>query len=104
MNGLLEKTVSIDVPSESQLKVPNNQKGLAQWKSAKQLTLNYSKQGPDEEWIVTEKTDEVEVKFGKGKLRRLQTAIAEIPKGKGDFAISDSDDENILYFWWNLEK
>jgi hypothetical protein len=46
----------------------------------------------------------IEIQFGKEKLTELQNAINGIPKGNGDFAISDQNEENILYFWWNLEK
>ncbi|KAA3439777.1 hypothetical protein [Rufibacter hautae] len=99
-----KKTVPTEVPTKLQLKVPNYQQGLASWRAAKYLTLNFKKQGQISEWNITENGEEVEVRFGVGKLNQLRTAIAGIPQGKGDFAISDSDEENILYFWWNLEN
>jgi hypothetical protein len=95
-----KKTLTTEEPTQAQLNVPNNQRGQAGWKSAQQLTLNSRKLESDDFWAVIENNGDVEIQFGKGKLKKLRTAIAEIPLGKGDFAISDTKEENILYFWW----
>lgn len=95
-----KKNLITEEPTQAQLNVPNNQHGQADWKSAQQLTLNSRKLESDDFWAVIEDNGDVEIQFGKGKLKQLRTAIAEVPLGKGDFAISDTIEENILYFWW----
>ncbi len=54
--------------------------------------------------MISKNDNGIEIQFGKAKLTELQNAIKGIPKGNGDFAIFDHNDENILYIWWNLEK
>ncbi|WP_157471551.1 hypothetical protein [Marinifilum fragile] len=99
-----KKTISTELPTESQLKVPNNRNGVASWKSKSNLTLNCKTSESENYWKINELDDGIEIQFGKAKLTELQNAINGIPKGNGDFAITDQHEENILYFWWNLEE
>jgi len=99
-----KKIISTELPTETQLKIPNNNIGLAKWKSKPKLTLNYKKGESENHWLITETDNGVEIQFGKTKLVDLKNTINGIPKGEGDYAISDLDDNNILYFWWNSEK
>ncbi len=99
-----KKTISTELPTESQLKVPNNQNGAASCKSKPNLTLNCKTSESENYWKVIELDNGIEIQFGKAKLTELISAIIEIPKGKGDFTITDQNDMNVIYFWWNLDK
>ena len=52
-------------------------------------------------WETTRTIDELEISFGKEKLKRLKDAIISIPHGKGDYSIAKGDN-NILTFWWRV--
>lgn len=97
-----QKTILIDLPTQAQLNVPNNQNGNAKWFSKLNLILNFKKLESENHWIIKELDNHVEIQFGKAKLTELQKAIIEVQKGNGDFAVSDEKHENILYFWWNI--
>jgi hypothetical protein len=99
-----KKTFGLEVPTDLQIGVPNNQNGKARWKTVSNLTFNHRKNESINHWLIKTSKNNVEIQFGKNRLTELQAAINGIPHGKGDFAISSHDDENILYFWWNLEK
>ncbi|SDH08093.1 hypothetical protein [Psychroflexus sediminis] len=98
-----KKTLPTTSPTQNQLNVPNNQNGTAQWKSKPNLTLNYKTNESENHWRINELNNGIEIQFGKTKLTELQNAINGIPKGNGDFAICDQNEENILYFWWSLD-
>lgn len=99
-----KKKIVIEIPTDSQLTVPNNQGGRAKWKTISKMTLNCKKTELENHWAITEFGEEIEIQFGKSKLTELQNAIKEVANGRGDYAIADEDDENILNFWWNLDK
>ncbi len=99
-----KKKITTELPTQAQLNVPNNQNGIAKWKSIPNLTLNCKTSESENHWLINELDNGIEIQFGRKKLTELQNAINGIPKGNGDFAISDQNEENILYFWWNLEK
>lgn len=99
-----KKKIMLALPTQAQLNVPNNQNGLAKWKSKPNLILNYKTSESKNHWLISEIDNGIEIQFGKAKLNELQSAINEIPKGHGDFAISDKKNKNILFFWWNLEN
>lgn len=99
-----KKTISTELPTKFQLKVPNNELGLAKWRTKPKLTLNYRKEESKDFWLITETDNGIEIQFGKTKLTDLKNAINRVPKGDGDYAISDMDDKNILYIWWNSVK
>jgi len=99
-----KKKITTEIPTQAQLNVPNNQNRVAKWKSKPNLTLNCKTSESENHWLIKELDNGIEIQFGKEKLTELQNAINGIPKGNGDFAISDQNEENILYFWWNLEK
>lgn len=101
-----KKEIITSIPTEKQIKVPNNQRGLAKWKSISKLILSSKKGIEKNHWKIIEDENEIEIQFGEDKLVELEKAIIGIPNGEGDFAISNSpyDDDNIFYIWWNLEK
>jgi len=99
-----KKKITTELPTQAQLDVPNNQNGIAKWKSKSNLTLNYKTSESENHWRINELDNGIEIQFGKAKLTELKDAIKGIPKGNGDFAISDQNEEYILYFWRNLEK
>ncbi|WP_411895203.1 hypothetical protein [Winogradskyella sp. A2] len=99
-----KKTFGLEMPTDLQIGVPNNQNGMARWKTTSKMTFNHRKNESENHWLIKKSDIGIEIQFGIKKLTELRNAINGIPKGKGDFAISSNDDENILYFWWNLEK
>ncbi len=99
-----KKSFGLEIPNELQISLPNNQNGNAAWKTVSKLTFNHRKNESENHWLIKKSENGIEIQFGINKLTELQNAIKGIPKGEGDFAISSENDENILYFWWNLEK
>ncbi|MDE5419972.1 hypothetical protein L3049_18440 [Labilibaculum sp. DW002] len=99
-----KKTISIKLPTESQVRVPNNKNGTESWKSKTNLILSCKTSESTDYWKIIELNKGIEIQFGKAKLIEFQNAINEIPKRSGDFAISDQNEENILYLWWNLDE
>lgn len=97
------KEIEISIPTENQIKVPNNQNGRAKWKTVSKLILSSKKNIERELWKVIEKETEIEIQFGENKLIEFEKAISGIPKGIGDFTITSDSAENILYLWWNAE-
>ena len=98
------KEIQISNPTENQIKVPNNQKGNAKWKTVSKLILSSKKVAEKELWKVIENETEIEIQFGENKLIEFEKAISGIPKGIGDFAISSDSEEDIVYLWWNFES
>ena len=94
-----KKAIKTELPTQAQLNGVNNQSGIAKWKSKPNLTLNCKTNESRNHWLINELDNGIEIQFGKTKLVELQNAIKEIQKGNGDFAISDKNEENILYFW-----
>lgn len=96
-----KKEIQITIPTENQIKVPNNQNGSAKWITASKLILKLIKKTEKGHWEIIEKETEIEIQFGENKLVEFGKAITGIPKGNGDFAISSDSGESILCFWWN---
>lgn len=94
-----KKNISATIATQAQLSVPNNQNGIAKWKPIKNMTLSCKKSESGNHWLINELDNGIEIQFGKEKLVELQNAIIRILNGDGDFAISDQNEENILYFW-----
>ena len=99
-----KKTFQTIEPNKNQLNVSNNRNGKAEWKSAQNLTLNLKKEIEPDFWEVIDKGNDIEILLGNNSLLKLENSIKRILNNEGDFAISSNDDENILYFWWNLEN
>ena len=99
-----KKEIQTSMPTEYQIKVPNNQNGIAKWKATSKLIFNSKKVEDKNYWKVIEKENEIEIQFGENKLAEFEKAINGIPKGEGDFAISSNSEEDILYLWWNGEQ
>lgn len=102
-NWSSKKSIKTIEPSNNQLNVPNNRNGRAEWKSAQNLTLNLNKEIEPDFWEVIDKENDIEILLGKNSLLKFENSIRRILNNDGDFAISDNEEENILYFWWNLE-
>jgi hypothetical protein len=98
------KRVMLSEPTSKQLGVPNNRGGNARYKPARVLELRFKKFNNEEIWRMAEQESVVILEFGTNKMRELKSAIAGVPEGKGDFGICDAEDENVLFFWWNLDK
>lgn len=99
-----KKEIRLTNPTESQINVPNYEKGNAKAKGMKMLVLNFKKDVEKEYWKIVQKDNEVEIQFGANKAKELKKAIIGIPKGQGDFGIYNTSEEDILYIWWNLDS
>ncbi|MBK9047182.1 MAG: hypothetical protein IPL74_10825 [Bacteroidetes bacterium] len=98
------KLVKVTPPKGKLISIPNNWGGTAAWESVASLKIISTKTVQLNHWRITEKLPIVEIEFGPSSLAKLKQAIAGIPHGIGDFSIGDVSDENLLTFWWNLEK
>jgi hypothetical protein len=96
-----KKEIKTSIPTESQIKIPNNQNGSSKWKATSKLILHFKKNIEKEYWQVIERESEIEIKFGENKLIEFEKAITGITKRNGDFAIFNDSGDSILYFWWN---
>ncbi|MFT7033618.1 MAG: hypothetical protein ACJA2S_002126 [Cyclobacteriaceae bacterium] len=99
-----KKIIQTQIPTSSQFDVPNNQHGKARWETKPSLVLNCEQNQSENLWLIQETDSNIEIKFGRKKLKELQIAIKGIPESKGDYEISDFNDQNTLSFWWNLER
>ncbi len=93
-----KKTVRLALPTDQQINVPNNRN--AKWHSKLILELKYTKSNNDQ-WQLYETNNTIEIIAGNNKLIELCEVLKKIKNNKGDFAISDGNDDNVLYFWWN---
>jgi hypothetical protein len=89
-------------PTDQEIGTPNNRNGIAKWTTKSKIVFSLKTNTTPDYWATTETVDELEISFGKEKLRGLWDAIINIPKGKGDHSIADKDDNNILTFWWRV--
>jgi hypothetical protein len=94
------KTIKAANPT-SQIAVPNNRN--TQWQSKNSIDLTHLK-SESGIWSIDVKRDSIEIKLDVPKLKEFQQAIEKIRIDKGDFAIGDMNDNNILYFWRNPKK
>ena len=99
-----KKSVKTNTPTDNELRVPNNRQGTATWSTKPTITFSMKSNGTSDYWMTEEKKEELEIVFSKDMLKQLRQAIADIPNGKGDISIADSEEENVLTFWWRLEK
>jgi hypothetical protein len=70
---------------------------------AQSLLVVYKK-GRAGMWKMEKINGALELSFDDDTAEKLQRAVERVRNGEGDFAISDSSEENILYFWWFLEN
>ena len=91
------KTLTLTPPGNSQIKTPNNRN--IDWKTKSRLNLIFKKTETSL-WNINVDGDELEINFSTDKLNEFIYAVAQVKAGKGDFAIADAKEENILYFWW----
>jgi site-specific DNA-adenine methylase len=92
------KTVNTENVTKNQVKVCGDYSYI----SAQKLTLNYRK-GSEGLWYIHLDSNNLEISMGDEKLNELESAIKRVKVNEGDFAISDNNEENILYFWWLLK-
>lgn len=93
------KTIAIERATARQVKVIT---GAKPYKWVTELHLQYKK-GEPQLWYTEEKEERLHITFGEREIDLLQTALQRIIKGEGDFAIGDSGQQHLLYFWWFLE-
>jgi hypothetical protein len=95
-----KKDIGIDLPTKKILDGVNNLKGKASWKSIKKLSLQFKKNySEDSIWEISLNNNLLIVTFNSLKLQELKESIIRVNNGSGDFAIADSESNNILYFW-----
>lgn len=94
------KTIQTVQPTEKVVSVANRSNG---YNSKPRLSLKYNEDAPVT-WKLDDSGDELLVTFNSERIIKLQAALQKVKLGEGDFAVADDQDENILYFWWNLEK
>ena len=100
----VSKSFKTSKPTETELLVPNNQNGHAKWITKDFITFCSNNNIASDYWKIKESSNSLELNFGKEMLMKLKEAITNIPLGKGDISISDKNENNILTFWWNLQK
>lgn len=94
-----KKMLKSNPPDIDILNSANNNKGLANWKSETYIILSLRKNEDENFWKIINHEDSLEIQFGINKALEFQKSIEAVFIGKNDFAISDDNDENILYFW-----
>src|SRR5687768_2685000 len=98
------KTITTSQPTSREIDVANNRQGHSRWIARPKITFSLVTKKPANHWLTTETSDELEISFGREKLRELREAIVQIPNAKGDYSIADEYDESIVTFWWRLRK
>ena len=89
-------------PTDKEISVPNNRNGIAKWITKSKIIFSLKTSKTLDYWVITETSDELEISFGKEKLKEFKEAIVKIQNGKGDFSISDEKASNILTLWWRV--
>jgi hypothetical protein len=94
------RTVAVTAPSASVLRVPNFQRGDAQWTAPKKWRVRCDPAA--DSWYFPAEDELVELSFGASYLQMLSESIRGIPRGEGDFSIGAEKDGNLpLWFWWH---
>jgi hypothetical protein len=96
-----KKSMKTSIPTNRQIDVPNDRN--TEWITKSFIDLKYLKLETDQ-WSVNPKEDSLEIVIGKHKIHELKKAIVKVKAGEGDFAISDNEENHVLYFWWSLKK
>jgi hypothetical protein len=96
------KKVLTTRPTDKEISAPNNRNRTAKWTTKSKIIFSLRGNEAPDYWLTTEKMDELEISFGKEKLKTLKDATINIPHGNGDYSIADKDDNNILTFWWRV--
>lgn len=90
-----KKAVLTTIPTEQAETPIKNQV----WQTKPQLVLSFKKFAAAGHWIILSSQDSIEIQFGSSKVKELIKSIEKQLQGNNDFAISDSFENNILYFW-----
>ena len=92
-----KKSILLSTPEISQIEVPNNRN--VNWRTKSKLNLIFKK-NETSVWSIKVPDDVLEISFGSEKMEKFINAVRQVKAGHGDFAISDDNDDNVLYFWW----
>lgn len=93
----VKKAIETNNVTKFKTDIPRN--GNSDWKSKKTIIFNYKKNNYYDYWQIIENGENIEILFDNEKLLKLKESIDNLISGKKDFAISDSNEDNILYFW-----
>jgi len=93
----VKKAIEVNNVTNFQTDIPQNRN--SGWESKKTIIFNYKKNNYFDYWQIIENGQNLEILFDNEKLLKLKESIHNLIFGKRDFAISDSNEENILYFW-----
>jgi hypothetical protein len=93
------RTLRVSSPTQSILAVPNNRS--AAWVAPSKLRIELSEISAC--WRFPLSGEVATLTLGAEWLPRLQQAVAEVPKGKGDFSIGGNESgSQRVWFWWKL--
>lgn len=90
-----ERTIATELATPSLVKAVT---GSRPHKTVSRLTLRYHKDEP-QLWRTEEEGDALLIHFGEREIELLQTALYRVLKGESDFAIGDTHEAHLLYFW-----
>ena len=91
------KILTLTPPAKSQIEVPNNRN--SDWRTKSRLKLIF-KQNETILWNIKVEGDQLEINFSPDKLNEFIDAVSQVKARKGDLAIADAKEDNVLYFWW----
>jgi hypothetical protein len=104
MIELLEMMKRSEYPSRKSVKTcPSTMKQVrmateGRYKTTELIKLHFKKEAKNA-WTISETKEGLVIVFNTAKLTELKSSFRRIYMGKGDFAISDGQQGNILYFW-----
>ena len=99
-DGAGGRTLTLAPPSPGLLAVPNNRGSRVRWVAPETLRIRLLA-APDE-WSFPADLDPALLSFGCAWLTRLRAGIADIPGGRGGYAIGIDHDRTcseLLWFW-----
>ena len=102
------RTVNVDVPTLTVLRVPNNEGGKARWWAPSRWRVAFQ---PDPEhrdlWKFPDDEDPAVLTLGRDRLADLIKGVEAITHGRGDYSIGGSAGDPSrpqaeLWLWWYL--
>ena len=94
------KTIQLSKPSSKQMSIASKSN---RHEPQEQLILNYKKNDFNNWEIVESGVAKLTINFSGHYMLDFKKALSKIESGIGDFALSDNQDQHILYFWWYLK-
>src|SRR4051812_37214169 len=70
-------------PTDKEISAPNNRNGTAKWTTKSKIIFSLTINNAPDYWMTTETIDELQISFGKERLKRLKDAIIKIPERNG---------------------